>query len=96
MLPVAVVPFGAARVAETLADLAPSRRRGLSDDGLAILDLHVPAGSDWAAVADRVDGLAGVVDHGLFRVPLADVLVGRPDGGCAPAGSPGGAATIPG
>lgn len=95
-LPVAVIPFGAGRVAETLADLSPSRRRGLSDDGLAILDLHLPAGSDWAAVADRVAAVTGVVDHGLFRVDLGDVLVGRPDGGCDPAGPPGGAATIRG
>ena len=58
----------------------------LSGDGLVILDLRVPAGADWVALAERVDGLAGVVDHGLFRVPLAQVLVGSPDGGCAPAG----------
>lgn len=94
VLPVAAIPFGAARLAALLPDLAPARRPGLSDDGLAIIDLHVPAGSDWAAVADRVAGLPGVVDHGLFRVPLADVLVGRTDGGCDPAGPAEGAATI--
>ncbi len=93
-LPLAVVPFGTARAMEVLADLAPTRRSGLSDDGLAIVDLHPPAGADWAAVARRAEGVAGVVDHGLFRSDPADVLVGRPDGGCGPAGSPGGAATI--
>ncbi len=86
ILPIAVIPFGAGRVAALLDDLAPARRTGLSDDGLAIIDLTVPAGSDWAAVADRVSALTGVVDHGLFRVPPADVLVGRADGGCDPAG----------
>lgn len=95
-LPVAVVPFGASRVAERLADLSPRRRSGLSDDRLAILDLAVPAGADWPSLAERVAAETGVVDHGLFRVPLADVLVGRPDGGCDPAGPAEGAATIPG
>lgn len=86
VLPVAVVPFGVGRVREELADVGAVRRPGLNDDGLAILDLAVPAGTDWETLADRVDALAGVVDHGLFRVPLRHVLVGRPDGGCDPAG----------
>ena len=93
-LPLAVVPFGAARAMEVLADLAPARRPGLSDDGLAIVDLHPPAGADWEAVAGRAAGVAGVVDHGLFRCDPADVLVGGPDGRCGPAGPPEGAATI--
>ncbi len=93
-LPLAVVPFGAGRVMQLLADLAPARRPGLSDDALAIIDLHPPAGADWAAVADRAAAVPGVVDHGLFRTAPADVLVGRPDGGCGTAAAPGGAATI--
>jgi ribose 5-phosphate isomerase A len=86
LLPVAAVPFGAARVVDALADLAPRRRPGRSDDDLAIIDLAPPAGSDWEAVAARVAAVPGVVDHGLFRAPLARVLVGRPDGSWAPAG----------
>ncbi|WP_217915808.1 ribose 5-phosphate isomerase A [Miltoncostaea marina] len=86
VLPLAVVPFAAGRVLEELADLGARRRPGRSDDGLVIVDADVPPGADWEAVAARAGGLAGVVDHGLFRVPLGDVLVGRPDGGCAPAG----------
>lgn len=85
-LPVAAIPFGAARVAAELRDLSPRRRPGLSDDGLALLDLELAPGSDWASVAARAEALAGVVDHGLFRAPLDRVLVGRPDGTCAPAG----------
>lgn len=85
-LPLAAVPFGAERVARELADLDATRRAGRSDDDLVILDLHLPAGADWEAVAARARGLAGVVDHGLFHVPLGNVLVGRPDGGCDPAG----------
>ena len=95
-LPVAVIPFGARRVARELADLSPVRRRGLSDDGLAFLDLVVPAGSDWGAVADRVADVTGVVDQGVFRVGLANVLVGEPGGGCMTAEAAAAAATIPG
>jgi ribose 5-phosphate isomerase A len=86
VLPLAVVPFGAARIADELSDLSPRRRPGRSDDGLVILDLAVPEGSDWEDVADRVSAVAGVVDHGLFRSPPARVLVGRPDGTWGPAG----------
>jgi ribose 5-phosphate isomerase A len=85
-LPVAAIPFGAARVAAELADLGPIRRPGRSDDGLTLLDLQVPAGSDWRAVAARAEALSGVVDHGLFHASLDRVLVGRPDGSCSPAG----------
>jgi ribose 5-phosphate isomerase A len=95
-LPAAVVPFGVRRVMRELADLSPARRRGLSDDGLALVDLVIPAGSDWAAVAARVTGLPGVVDQGLFRVGLDRVLVGDPDGGCRTAEQAAAAATIPG
>ena len=96
VLPIAVVPFGVGHVVARLADLSPHRRIGLSDDGLAIIDLAIPAGADWAAVADRAASVAGVVDHGLFRVPLSDVLVGRADGGCDLAGQSGSTATVPG
>lgn len=85
-LPVAAIPFGAARVADELADLSPRRRRGRSDDGLALLDLALPPGSDWPAVAARAAALPGVVDHGLFHVALDRVLVGRPDGSWSTAG----------
>jgi len=80
VLPVAVVPFAAEHVAFTLADLAPARRHGRSDDGLAIIDLTVPAGADWERLDVRIREIAGVVDTGLFRVEPADVLVGTPDG----------------
>ena len=95
-LPVAIIPFGARRVAHQLADLSPRRRRGLSDDGLAILDLAVPAGTDWGALADDVAGITGVVDQGVFRVSLDHVLIGDPDGGCVTVEAAAAAATIPG
>lgn len=84
-LPLAVVPFAAERVAAELAAFAPVRREALSDDGLVLIDLALPPGSDWEAVAAAARALPGVVDHGLFRLRRSDVLVGRPDGGCDPA-----------
>ena len=95
-LPMAVVPFGVGRVLEELADLGPRRRPGLNDDGLALVDLAIPAGADWLAIAARVCVIPGIVDHGLFAVSLGDVIVGRPDGEWDPAGPAGVAATIPG
>ncbi|MGE0027336.1 MAG: ribose 5-phosphate isomerase A [Thermoleophilia bacterium] len=95
-LPVAAVPFGAAAVARALADLSPVRRPGRSDDGLVLMDLTVPAGSDWGAVAARVGGTTGVVDQGVFHVALDRVLIGFPDGGCRTAEAAAAAATIPG
>lgn len=85
-LPLAVVPFATRRVVGALAEFAPTVREAPSDDGLDLVDLAVPAGSDWSAVADRARAMAGVVDHGLFRVGRGDVIVGRPDGTAHPAG----------
>jgi ribose 5-phosphate isomerase A len=86
VLPVAVAPFAADWIAGQLAEFSPARRTKPSDDGMALLDLTIPAGSDWRKVARRVRALPGVLDHGLFEVPLGDVIVGRPDGTAAPAG----------
>jgi ribose 5-phosphate isomerase A len=86
LLPLAVVPFAARRVADQLSDMAPSIRARKSDDGMALIDLSVPAGSSWPDIALHARSLPGVVDHGLFRVPLRDVLVGREDGSSTSAG----------
>lgn len=80
VLPLAVVPFAVASITRELADLTPVRRATDSDDGMALIDLAVPAGSDWAGVAERAGALPGVLDHGLFRLVLGDVMVGYPDG----------------
>ncbi|MCU0308339.1 MAG: ribose 5-phosphate isomerase A [Thermoleophilia bacterium] len=85
VLPLAVVPFCARAVARDLADLGPVVRPRRSDDGLVLCDLHVPAGSDWEAVAARARARPGVVDHGLFVLDRRDVLVGRADGTAAAA-----------
>ncbi len=80
VIPLAVVPFAAAAVIRALADMQPVRRASDSDDGMALIDLAVPPGSDWVAVAARARALPGVLDHGLFRLDLQDVLIGHPDG----------------
>lgn len=80
ILPVAVVPYAAAVVLRELADLSPVRRPADSDDGMVLIDLSVPAGSDWPEVAGRARALPGVLDHGLFRLVLSDVIIGHPDG----------------
>jgi ribose 5-phosphate isomerase len=80
LLPIAVLPFAADRVARQLRDLTPARREALSDDGLILMDLCVPSGSDWVEVADRAVNLPGVVDHGLFMVDPKNVIVGTPAG----------------
>ncbi|HMM48479.1 MAG TPA: ribose 5-phosphate isomerase A [Miltoncostaeaceae bacterium] len=86
LLPLAVVPFAVARVMNQLSHLSPSVRGELSDDGMGLIDVRVPNGGDWERVAAEARALAGVLDHGLFRVPLANVIVGAPDGTAASAG----------
>lgn len=76
VLPIAVVPFAADRLMQELEGYVPRRRERRSDDGLVLFDLTIPAGSDWEGVAVSVRALPGVVDHGLFRVPLENVIVG--------------------
>lgn len=81
-LPIALVPFSARRVVDSLSPYGAQLRDGVSDDGLRLADLRVPAGADWREFAAGVRDLPGVVDHGLFSVALGDVLVGAPDGVC--------------
>ena len=80
VLPVAVVPFGAARVARTSSPT--STRAGApaaATTAWRILDLRVPAGRRLARRGRPGAGaLPGVVDHGLFRASL------RPRPGGAP------------
>jgi ribose 5-phosphate isomerase A len=85
-LPIAVVPFAAARVVDRLAHLSPSPRDRRSDDGLTLIDLSVPAGASWPALAADLGALPGVVDHGFFEVDPRDVFVGARDGAVTSAG----------
>ena len=86
-LPVEVVPFGwkpAARQLERLGGRPVLRQTGSeqpfrSDEGNYILDCHFEQISDADELAQRIDQIVGVVEHGLF-INLCDlVLVGRGD-----------------
>ena len=88
LLPIEVVPFGLAatrRAVEAAAAAAgcpgPALlRRGkdghvfVTDGGHWILDAALERIADPRALADRLDGIAGVVEHGLF-IGLAHVAV---------------------
>src|SRR4029078_4702660 len=68
---VEAVPFGLPAVIRALADLDPrprlkDGRTFISDNGTPVIELHVGPLADPAALARRLDGTPGVVDHGLF------------------------------
>ncbi len=72
-IPVEVLPFAHAFVADRLATLggAPTLRAGFtSDQGNPILDCYFPAGIDHAALAAAIDAIPGALGHGLFLVEV--------------------------
>jgi len=84
-LPVEVIPFAWRVVAEALAKDGgrPTLRRDaagapfVTDEGHYLIDCAYGAIADAEALARRLDGLVGVVEHGLF-LNLADLaIVGR-------------------
>ncbi len=84
-LPVEVVPFAQALVARRISTLGASvvLRKGMdgrpfiTDEGHHILDCGFGRIADPQGLADLLDGMPGVQEHGLF-LGLADVvLVGR-------------------
>lgn len=93
-LPVEVLAFGVARTEERLRSLGlePSLRGGetepfLSDNGNPILDCTLPADTDVAALAADLDGLPGVLEHGLF-LGMAQVAYLASDGAVERLGLP--------
>jgi ribose 5-phosphate isomerase A len=78
-VPLELLAFG---VAATLERLGHARLRDAppTPDGGVLADWLGPVG-DPAALATRLDGTPGVVDHGLFPPELvSDVIVGRGSG----------------
>lgn len=68
-LPIEVLPFAAAYVADRIGGLVTSaewRSDYLTDNGNRVLDCAVGAYRDWEALADAISGIPGVVGHGLF------------------------------
>ncbi len=88
-VPVEVLPFAEPAVARTLRGLGaePELRMGerkdgpvVTDQGLWILDARFPGIDDPAALATALDGVPGVLGHGLFVGLASDVMVGEDDG----------------
>jgi ribose 5-phosphate isomerase A len=82
-VPVEVVPFALPVVKRSLEqELGGTVRLRLdgaggvfvSDNGNHILDAAIERMEDPSAVARRIDGIAGVVDHGLF-IGMADLVL---------------------
>ena len=89
-VPVEVLPFAEAAVARSLRALGaePELRMGqrkdgpvVTDQGLWILDAHFDGIDEPAALAAAIDGVPGVLGHGLFVGMASDVLVGGAGGG---------------
>lgn len=92
-LPIEVVPFGLAVVRRAIAAaLAATGCAGplvlrtgtdgpfVTDGGNWILDAQLGSIADAAALAGALDGIPGVVEHGLF-IGLADAAILAADGG---------------
>jgi ribose 5-phosphate isomerase A len=80
-VPLEVLSFGLGATIRTLSAFGEPRPRGAATpDGNVLLDFFGPIG-DPAEMARTLDGIPGVVGHGLFSPDLvAQVLVGRTDG----------------
>jgi ribose 5-phosphate isomerase A len=88
-VPLEVLPFALPWVMRALPDLVPDGRPQVrlvdgrpyrSDNQNVIVDLVCQALGDARAVAATLDGLSGVVDHGLFIGIAAVAYVAGPDG----------------
>jgi ribose 5-phosphate isomerase A len=79
-VPVELLAFGLPATLRTLADVTVRAGRPPSPDGGVIADVGLPV-DDPAALAARLAGTPGVVDHGLFPPAMtAAVIVGAADG----------------
>jgi ribose 5-phosphate isomerase A len=81
-VPVEVLRFGQAATLKLLGELGPVQPRegSLTPDGNVIVD-YGGAVEDPAALSASLEGLPGVVGHGLFPPALvSEVLVGRANG----------------
>ena len=88
-VPVEVLPMAEPAVARSLRGLGAEvelrmgqRKDGpvVTDQGLWILDAHFDGIEDPAAMSAAIDGLPGVLGHGLFIGLATDVLVGESGG----------------
>lgn len=85
-LPVEVVPYGNTHVFQRLSGrgMNPKWRmsgesRFVTDSGNYIIDLHLGAIEDPVALNDWLNGITGVVEHGLFLGMADTVIVAHQD-----------------
>lgn len=87
-LPVEVIPFGWKRVRDELEQKGYHPELRLDEGGKTfvtdaehyILDLHLDRIADAPALADKLDHITGIVEHGLFVGMTDTILIGYPDG----------------
>jgi ribose 5-phosphate isomerase A len=81
-VPVEVVPFGWQATARRIEGLGakPQRRDFVTDGGNYILDCAFGPIQSPESLADDLDHIAGVVEHGLFISLATEVHVGGPSG----------------
>jgi ribose 5-phosphate isomerase A len=81
-IPVEVIPFGWHATARRLQDLGakPERRDFVTDSGNLILDCAFDPIQEPEFLAEALDHIAGVVEHGLFIGLATEVHVGAPSG----------------
>lgn len=83
-LPVEVVPFALPLVRRSIeknwsVEAAPREAAGtmlLTDNGNAILDCRFGPREDWLRIAGALDGIPGIVCHGIFWETFDIILIG--------------------
>jgi len=82
LVPVEVVPFGWQATSRQLQDLGgkPAKRDYVTDNGNYILDCRFDPIQAPEVLAEALDHIAGVVEHGLFIGMATEVHVGGPSG----------------
>lgn len=86
-LPIEVVPYGADQLFRIFDEyhMHPAwrmdgKKRYTTDGGHFIIDCHMKSIQNAEALAEWLDHLVGVVEHGLFNHMVDTVIVGTPNG----------------
>ena len=87
-LPIEVLPYGSQQLMRIFDEkgFQPSMRKNetdenyLTDGGHYIIDLHIAKIEDPQSLALWLDGLTGVMEHGLFLDRVNTIIVGRESG----------------
>lgn len=87
-LPIEVMPYGSQQLVRIFEEkgFQPAMRKNdvggnyLTDGGHYIIDLHMTKIEDPHSLATWLDGLTGVMEHGLFLDRVNTIIVGRNTG----------------